>query len=123
MCLALGWVAGVLFGCAGGASTPRIGQVGAPPPCAHAGDWDAAKAYANDVLVEARTRRKMLELGVNDAMAPMAKKRWESCGLSRASDTIYQNLEMICPDRDVPISELRAMAFTEFVACDTRMPG
>jgi hypothetical protein len=97
--------------------------VGAGPPCSYAGDWDAAKHYANDVLIEARTRTKMIELGVNDAMTPIAKKRWEGCGVSRATQLIHDNLAMICPERDVALSELRAMAFTEFVVCDTGMPG
>ncbi len=92
------------------------------PPCTYAGDYDAAKQFVNGILVETRTRSKMIELGIDTNMSTLAKKRWESCGLFHGTERVRGTLEEACPTRDVPVSELEAIVFTTFVQCDDRRP-
>jgi len=116
-------LAGLWLGCAG-QSGPVLGSVdAAAPPCSFAGDYAAAKRYMNGVLTEVRSRSKMIQHGIDTNMSPTSKKRWESCGLFHGTERVHGLLESTCPTRDVPISEVRATAFTTFVECDDQMPN
>lgn len=111
------------LGCAG-ESGPALGSVDAGAfPCSFAGDYAAAKRYMNGVLTEVRSRGKMIEHGIDTNMSPTAKKRWEGCGLFHGTERVHGLLESTCSVRDVPMSEVRALAITTFVECDDRMPN